>query len=265
MKPNFKCERSINYDLLYNQLESLRERIRNTPFRTDEQIESLKPLINQEKTIVHKMVQLINYEINDVKSSTILLQPHKVEDINKLLFQHTTEIKALEECKLELLSSIFENSQFLGSCQYKSIEDYYFMCKSLYEQIELYNNPSTKENNLNFLFKLLGFATINLRYDTEEEYLNRIRGIVDEYLEDNYIFNDGSIPFLPIESIIKFYKFCRNESWDLRMVAEPPFNMFGNHQVLPNTYYDLEQISLTILCCQVLYGTDPSMFADFDT
>lgn len=265
MKPIFKCERSINYDLLYNQLESLRERIRNTPRETDEQIESLNPLINQEKTILHKMVQLIDYEINDVKSSTILHQPHKVEDINKLLFQYTTEIKALEECKLELLESIIESSQFLGSCQYKSIEDYYFMCKSLYEQIELFNNPSTKENNLNFLFKLLGFATMDLRYDTEEEYLNHLCNIVDEYLEDTDIVNDGSNSFLPIDSITKFCEFGRNESWDLWGAAEPPFNIMDNHQVLPNTYYDCEQIALTILCCQVLYGTDPSVFADFDT
>ena len=262
MKPNFKCERSINYDLLYNQLESLRERIRNTPRETDEQIESLNPLIDQEKTIVHKMVQLIDYEINDVKSSTILLQPHKVEDINKLLFQHTTEIKALEECKLELLSSIFENSQFLGSCQYKSIEDYYFMCKSLYEQIELFNSPSTKENNLNFLFKLLGFG--DTIYETEDVYLKRLKLCVSEYLENTDIVNDGSNSFLLINSIKKFCEFGRNESWDLWGAVEPPFTILDN-PVLPNTYYDLEQVSLTILCCQVLYGTDPSVFADFDT
>lgn len=264
MKPIFKCERSINYDLLYNQLESLRERISNTPRETDEQIESLKPLINQEKTIVHKMVQLIQDEINDVKSSTILLQPHKVEDINKLLFQHTTEIKALEECKLELLDSIIESSQFLGSSQYKSIEDYYFMCRSLYEQIELFNSPSTKENNLNFLFKLLGFATIDPRYDTEEEYLNHLCDIVDEYLEDTDIFNDSSNSFLPIDSIKKFYDFFRNEAADLWGAVTPPFTIL-DHQVLPVTYYDCEQVALTILCTEVLYGIDPSVFADFDT
>ena len=261
MKPKFKCERSINYDLLYDQLASLRERIKNTPRDTAEQIDSLTSLYDKENDLVHKMVQLINDEINDVKSSTILLQPHKVEDITILLYNHLIEIKDLEECKLELLNSIVEVSSFLGSCQYKSIEDYYFMCKSLYEQIELFNNPSNRENNLQCLFQLLGFST-NVGYLTEEEYLTHLCNIIDEYLED-YEPNENN-PVIPPITIKKYHDFFRNEASDLWSVAEPPFNILDN-PILPNTYYDLEQISLTILCCQVLYGTDITVFADFDT
>lgn len=215
-------------------------------------------------------LKALDEQIAYVKANHPFKTPHKVEDIKPLLHQHLRELYAVEKIKYDTLNLEVEVSQFLGSCQYKPIEDAYFMYKSLYEEIKLHAHPDHKlvYDYLNTLFGILNIPLEGLKIMTKEDLLKDLQGYIDNYIRESPEEYDEPLPVF--ENIEDYYKWTREDSWDLLSASSDCFYYDDDHlinyeELWKNLDGDSELIGLNILCHEVLYNTPLSAFCGFST
>ena len=252
MKPEFLINKT--------QLGNLEQRWKSTPTNTPELVESSKELFNQIVTIQKRQVILLDEEIQERKLNNPFIQPHPTNLVNELLFLYLQEIYQLELAKYNSKDYIIETC-ILGSCQYSNIADSYYMYKSLYEEIAKYNLEPTKENNMKFLFKVLGVPYEGLKFYTKDEQVAEL----NKFLSQEVDSDDN--PYKPINSIEEFYQLLKDEAWDLWGAYIHMFEYEDQDYsiFLEKLDIDSEQIGLCILMHEVFYETKIETFADFDT